>query len=313
MLEQLDPKSGQTIVDASFGAGGHARELLERVNPADARTVNGGRKSPAGRVIGLDRDAGAIKAGRQTFSADIDAGRLVLVHAKFSELQTVLTELKVHDIDGLLFDAGVSSMQIVSSERGFSFSGSGPLDMRMDTRESLTAARILAEWSEDKLRSQFFLVDEPAAGRIARAIVGARKEVPIQTTDQLVEIIKGAVIPRFRAAKINPATRVFLALRIAVNHELEELRNGMLAGLQVLKPGGRMAVISFHSTEDRVVKQTMQEWARGCICPPELPVCRCQHIPEVKLINKKPITPTAQENATNPRARSAKLRVCIKI
>ena len=309
VIEQLNPQPGQTIVDGSFGAGGHARAMLELVSPANKQGVRG-------KLIGLDRDAGATDAGAHEFKAEVDTGQLILVQARFSEVQNVLVDLAISQIDALLFDAGVSSMQILSSERGFSFSGSGPLDMRMDTRQDLTAAQILAEWSEDDLRSQFLLAGEHFAARIARAVVAARKKEPILTTDQLVELITKAAPPqhaRHKSSPIHPATRVFLALRMAVNQELEEIQNGMRAGLQALKPGGRMAVISFHSTEDRVVKQTMQGWTKECICPPELPVCRCNHTPLAKLETKKPITPTAHELATNPRSRSAKLRVCTKL
>jgi 16S rRNA (cytosine1402-N4)-methyltransferase len=300
VLEYLDPKAGQVIVDATFGAGGHSAALLERVGPG-------------GKVIGLDRDAQAVEAGRATFAKQIGEGRLELEHAAFSNLAAILQKLSLTAVDGVLIDAGVSSTQLLSPTRGFSFGSEAPLDMRMDQSQGQTAAQLLATWSEEQLRTQLELVGERSAPKIARAIVAARTQEPIERADQLVALIEAAVPPRARARGIHVATKVFLALRMAVNYELEELQTGMTAALAALKPGGRLLVISFQSLEDTIVKKTFKEWAADCICPPESPICTCHHATSVKILTRKPVTPTTQERATNPRARSAKLRACQKL
>ncbi|MFO0704716.1 MAG: 16S rRNA (cytosine(1402)-N(4))-methyltransferase RsmH [Candidatus Andersenbacteria bacterium] len=299
VLTYLAPQPGQTIVDATFGAGGHTQVLLDRLGPN-------------GKILGLDRDASAIAAGKETFAAELKAGRLELLQARFSELAQVVKERRVQ-VDGVVIDAGVSSTQLLSPTRGFSFTRQAPLDMRMDPSRGPTAAELLAEWSEERLREQLHLVGERAAARIARAVVRARAESPIQRTDQLADLIESAVPPRGRARGVHVATKTFLALRLAVNDELQQLQAGLNAALTTLRPGGRLVVISFQSLEDGLVKKQLKEWAAGCICPPELPVCRCGHDPLAKILTKKPVTPTPHERATNPRARSAKLRACQKL
>ncbi|MFH0830534.1 MAG: 16S rRNA (cytosine(1402)-N(4))-methyltransferase RsmH [Parcubacteria group bacterium] len=299
VLHWLSPKPGQIILDGTFGAGGHASLIFKRLGPT-------------GKLIGLDRDAAAIDQATHRFKKQINAGQLVLVQEQFPNLVAVLQDLGQSRVDGVLLDLGVSSEQLTSTTRGFSFSGSAPLDMRMDQREDLTAARILAEWSEAKLQTQFALAGEQHyAHRIAQKIVAQRRQTPLERTDQLVDLVR-SVLPRREqhTRGTHVATKVFLALRLAVNHELEQIETGLRAAVKVLAPGGRLVVISFHSLEDRIVKDTFRTWAKVCTCPPELPLCRCGTNPSVKILTKKPITPSSRERATNPRARSAKLRAC---
>lgn len=304
-LSLLAPKQGDTIVDATFGAGGHSNLILEQLGPH-------------GKLIGLDRDASAIEQATHRFASAINGGQLVLVQSVFSELATVLNSLGIPYVDGVLMDFGVSSEQLTSPTRGFSFAGSAPLDMRMDKREDLTAARILAEWSEEELRDQFAIAGEQRyARRLAQEIVRQRPHLPIERTDQLVQLVQ-RVLPAAEqhTRGTHVATKIFMALRMAVNHELEEITAGLQAATAVLKPGGRLVVISFHSLEDRLVKDTFKKLTADCVCPPELPICTCQASqrgPSVRLLTKKPITPSARESTTNPRARSAKLRACQKL
>lgn len=305
VLRYIAPAPGQVVVDGTFGAGGHARKLLAAVTAGGA----------AGKLIGLDRDPAAIDAATLAHKADIDAARLVLVQARFSELAKVLQELGQTTVDGVLLDLGVSSQQLLSPTRGFSFSSDAPLDMRMDTREDFTAARLLAEWTERDLRNLFFTVGERRfAGSIARAIVRARDVAPIQTTSQLVEVLASGLPTRERVRRhTNIATRVFLALRMEVNHELREAEQGLEAAIHALRPGGRLAVITFHSLEDALVKKTFRTWATECVCPPEQPICTCQRSPLCKILTKKPLPPSESEVLDNPRSRSAKLRVCERL
>jgi 16S rRNA (cytosine1402-N4)-methyltransferase len=304
-LHYLQPVAGMTIVDATFGAGGHAAAILEKL----------GSVKEGGRLIGIDRDPFAIDTATHRFKKEIDSGQLLLVQARFSELVNVLQDVGREKVNGIVMDFGVSSEQLLSPTRGFSFQYSAPLDMRLDPREDFTAARLLKEWPEHELRSLFFSVGEKSyAGRIARAIVRRRGEGKIETTDQLVDVIKSAIPTIVRAKRhLHSATKVFLALRIAVNHELEEIEHGLEAALRVLAPRGRLVAISFQSLEDQIVKRMFKEWASDCVCPPDLPICVCKHRSMVNILTRQPVVPTASESASNPRARSAKLRAVERI
>ncbi len=306
VLETLRIKPGGIIVDATFGEGGHAREIL--------RKLDGG--STHGKLIGLDRDPTAIDAATHAFEKDIASGRLVLVQSRFSELANVLSSLSHSTVDGIVMDLGVSTQQILSPKRGFSFQHDAPLDMRMDLQEDFTAARLLAEWDEKQLTDLFFLVGEQKfARRLARAIVQTRKKKRLMTTQELVALVDQTIPAAARrgsshgAKPKHAATRVFLGLRIAVNHELEEIERGLSAAVHALEPGARLAVITFHSLEDGIVKRALRRFASDCICDPSLPICQCDHRQLVTDITRKPIVPTVAEIAANPRARSAKLRV----
>lgn len=302
VLQYLAPRPGAIIVDATFGAGGHTEQILKMLGPT-------------GKLIGIDRDSAAIDAATSAFASDVKAGRLVLVQARFSELANVLEELGQAQVDGILMDLGVSTQQMLSPTRGFSFSHTAPLDMRMDTREDFTAARLLTEWSEHQLRELFWSVGERRyAGRLARAIVRRRADTPIETTTQLTDLVTSVLLERERSRrKTNVATRVFLGLRIAVNHELREIEDGLNATIHALRPGGRLVVISFQSLEDALVKHTFRTWASPCVCPPEQPICTCRREPLGRILTKKPVVVSEKEVIGNPRARSAKLRACERL
>ena len=239
---------------------------------------------------------------------------MTLVHSNFSRLAEVLDDLHIDAVDGMLFDLGVSSPQLDDAERGFSYMHDAPLDMRMDRTAGLTARDVVNGWSYEELRRILFEYgEERYAPAIARHIVERREKAPIETTGQLVEVIRSAMPPAALREKQHPAKRSFQAIRIAVNGELEELPPMLRAAAQRLHPGGRLAVISFHSLEDRIIKKTMQELATGCTCPPNFPVCVCGKKPQMKLVSRKPIVATEAELTYNPRARSAKLRVAEKL
>lgn len=302
VLKYLRPRAGDFLVDATFGSGGHTKLLLPAVGAS-------------GRVIGIDRDPQALDRGTHRFAAEIKKGRLLLIEARFSELANVLQEIGQPEVKGVLMDLGVSLEQLTSPTRGFSFEGQAPLDMRLDQREDFTAARLLADWTEFKLRNLFFEIGERTyAARLAHAIVLARKKEPLKTTDQLVQLISQVIPIKVRLKRTtHVATKVFLALRIAVNYELAELERGLEAAIHILSPGGRLVVISFHSLEDQIVKRTFKRWASDCICPPELPICGCGHRRLVKILTPHPLLPDPTELARNPRSRSAKLRSCERL
>ena len=265
-------------------------------------------RSCTGRLVGIDRDMAAIGAARERLADFQD--RVTLVHGNFRDLGRILQETGTGPLDGMLFDLGVSSPQLDEARRGFSYMQDAPLDMRMDESEALSAADIVNTWSQEELRRVLYEYgEERYAPRIAQAIVRRRGDRPIETTGELVEVIRSAMPAAALREKQHPAKRSFQALRIAVNGELEALPPMLAAAADGLKPGGRLAVITFHSLEDRIVKQTMRELAAGCTCPPEFPVCVCGKKPRLKLITRKPVTPGPEELAENPRARSAKLRV----
>ncbi|MBZ0220790.1 MAG: 16S rRNA (cytosine(1402)-N(4))-methyltransferase RsmH [Candidatus Methylomirabilis sp.] len=285
-------------VDGTVGGGGHASEIL--------------RANPENRLIGLDRDSDALAAARKALAPF--AGRFVLVKENFRNVSAVLDRLDEGPVDGMLLDLGVSSYQLESPERGFSFRFDSRLDMRMDRSSGLTARDLVNTLDESELFRIFREYGEEAhSRRIARAIVKARAARPIETTGELQRIVVEAVPAKLRGGRIHPATRVFQALRIAVNDELGSLGEGLAAGIESLKPGGRMVVISFHSLEDRIVKDAFRKAATGCICPPKFPVCVCKKTPQARLVSKKAVAPSEEEVGRNPRARSAKLRAIEKL
>ncbi len=281
-------------LDGTLGRAGHSLAILRRLT--------------TGRLVGIDRDMAAIGAARERLADFQD--RVTLVHGNFRDLGRILQETGTGPLDGMLFDLGVSSPQLDEARRGFSYMQDAPLDMRMDESEALSAADIVNTWSQEELRRVLYEYgEERYAPRIAQAIVRRRGDRPIETTGELVEVIRSAMPAAALREKQHPAKRSFQALRIAVNGELEALPPMLAAAADGLKPGGRLAVITFHSLEDRIVKQTLRELATGCTCPPQFPVCVCGKKPRLKLITRKPVTPGPEELAENPRARSAKLRV----
>lgn len=297
-LDALHIRPDGIYVDGTLGRAGHSLEIVKRLT--------------TGRLFCLDRDETAIDAAKVRLADYMD--RVTLVHSNFSRLGDVLAEQGVTGVDGMLFDLGVSSPQLDEARRGFSYMHDAPLDMRMDQTTALTARDVVNDWSyEDLRRILFEYGEERYAPAIAKAIVKRRQESPIETTGQLVSIIRAAMPPAALREKQHPAKRTFQAIRIAVNDELGELPPMLQAASQLLASGGRLAVISFHSLEDRIIKKTLQELSTGCTCPPNFPVCVCGKKPKMKLVTRKPIVAGAAELVYNPRARSAKLRVAEKI
>jgi 16S rRNA (cytosine1402-N4)-methyltransferase len=300
VVTMLAPASGSLQIDATVGGGGHTERILEAT-------------SPGGRLLGLDADAAAIARVRARLARFGD--RLVLRHANFREVGRVAPDAGFGHVDGLLFDLGLSSYQLADPERGFSFRATGRLDMRFDTSRGAPAADLLATLDADELTALFKRYgEEPFAGRIARAIVNARATAPIQAADELAELVQRVVpgTPRGRR-RVHPATRVFQALRIAVNAELDALEEALAAGVDLLRPGGRLVVLSYHSLEDRIVKRFIAAERKGCTCPPELPVCVCGRNPRLRRLGPPSITPSAAEIAANPRSRSARLRAAERL
>ena len=297
-LDALDIKPEGIYLDGTLGRAGHSLEIAKRLT--------------TGRLICLDRDETAIQAAEIRLADYKD--RVTLVHSNFSRIADVLRELDIDGVDGMLFDLGVSSPQLDEADRGFSYMHDAPLDMRMDRTAALTARDVVNGWSYEELRLILFEYgEERYAPANAKAIVKRRQESPIETTGQLVDIIRGAMPPAALREKQHPAKRSFQAIRIAVNDELGELPPMLKAAAELLRPGGRLAVISFHSLEDRIIKKTLQELATGCTCPPNFPVCVCGKKPKMKLVSRKPIVAGEAELVYNPRARSAKLRVAEKL
>lgn len=295
LVALCDPQPGELAVDCTFGAGGHARLVAERLGPA-------------GSLICVDRDPSA--AERFTEIADELACPARFIHAEFSEALSLLADEGV-TADVVYMDLGVSSMQLDAWERGFSYAYDAPLDMRMDPGSPLSARELVNEWPEKRIAQVLREYGEERHARsIAREIVVRR---PLETTAELVEAIRDAVPPAYRFGRGHPAKRSFQALRIAVNSELDALDSALPAAWRLLREGGRLGAISFHSLEDRRVKRFLAERARGCICPPELPVCRCGHEPEAELVTRRAVAPTDSEMEENPRSRSAHLRVGLKL
>ena len=297
-VEALITEPDGIYIDCTLGGAGHSRRIAGKLNEE-------------GWLIGIDQDPAAIAAAQERL-ADA-ACRVSLVRNNFSNLNEILTNLQVTQINGILFDLGVSSHQLDVPERGFSYMQDAPLDMRMNPEAELSALDVVNGYSEKQL-AQLIAVygEERWAKRIAGFIVKEREIKPIQTTYELVDVIKKAIPAAARREGPHPAKRTFQAIRIEVNNELGILKNTFEAAIEKLKPGGRICIITFHSLEDRIAKQTMQAAARGCICPKEIPVCVCNNKPKVKLISK-PVSPSEDELITNPRARSAKLRVAEKV
>jgi 16S rRNA (cytosine1402-N4)-methyltransferase len=294
-VEKLNCRPGGTYVDCTLGGGGHARRIIERIEPG-------------GTFIGIDQDINAINYCRNLLNG-YDVG-LMLIHTNFSRLKQVVEQ----PVDGIIFDLGVSSPQLDQAERGFSYMQDAPLDMRMNSENPLSAKEIVNSYSEEQLNTIIWQYGEERwAKRIAKFIVSEREEQSIQTTGQLVEIIKKAIPAGARREGPHPAKRTFQALRIAVNDELNVLGQSLQDAVDLLKPGGRIAVITFHSLEDRIVKGVFGQNSKSCICPPELPICQCGGKPVLKLITRRPIVPSEEELKVNPRSRSAKLRVAEKL
>jgi 16S rRNA (cytosine1402-N4)-methyltransferase len=298
VIEHLCCTPGKFFVDATVGGGGHARAILEKT-------------APDGQLIGIDWDERALVKARSNLQSFEE--RLVLVRENFALTGSVLARLHIPAVDGILLDLGLSSFQVDEAERGFSFNLDGPLDMRMDTREKITAAHLVNTLSEDKLAEIIRnFSEERWHRRIARNIVRARDEEAIETTDRLAKVVYRAIPAGKRPRHRHPATRTFQALRLAVNRELDHLQTFLQGALDWLRPGGRLAIISFHSLEDRLVKQTFANWARSCRCPARSPICQCEGRPLVRLVNKKVVMPGRLEIKANPRARSGRLRVVEK-
>ena len=296
-MEVLNIRPGGVYVDGTLGRAGHSREIARRLT--------------VGRLICIDQDMAAIEAAEERLAPWRD--RVTLVHGNFSGLADILRQAGVSGVDGALFDLGVSSPQLDDASRGFSYMQDAPLDMRMDAAAALTAREVVNTWSPEELRRILYEYgEERYAPAIARAIVRAREENPVETTLELADIIRGAMPPAALREKQHPAKRTFQAVRIAVNGELDVLPPMLKAAVESLNPGGRLAVITFHSLEDRIVKRTMRDMARGCTCPPEFPVCVCGKKPMLRLVTRRPIVPGTEELSENPRARSAKLRAAEK-
>ena len=301
VMSTLAPAPGSLQIDATVGGGGHTERILEASNPD-------------GRLLGLDADGAAI--------ARVDArlrprygDRLVLRQANFREIARVAPDAGFGAVDGCLFDLGLSSFQLADTDRGFGIRAGGPLDMRFDPSRGVPAGELLATLDATELTALFRRFgEEPQARRIARAIVDARKTAPIGTAEELAALVERVApgSPRGRH-RIHPATRVFQALRIAVNEELDALQEALAAAVELLRPGGRLVVLSYHSLEDRIVKRFFQSERRGCVCPPEVPVCVCGRNPRLRLVTRRSVTPRQAEIASNPRARSARLRAAERL
>ena len=297
-IEGLAIKPDGIYVDGTLGGAGHSSCIAAKLT--------------TGRLIGIDRDPVALKAAGERLKPYAD--RVTLVHSNFCEIKQVLQDLGIEGVDGILLDLGVSSPQLDDGARGFSYMSDAPLDMRMNNEDPLTAHTVVNTWSQDELKRILYNYgEERYAPQIAAAICRRREEKPVETTLELVDIIRSAMPAAALREKQHPAKRSFQAIRIAVNDELGSVEKVMRDAIPALNPGGRLAIITFHSLEDRIVKTGMADASKGCTCPPHFPVCVCGKKPAVKLISRKPITSTEEELERNPRARSAKLRVCEKI
>lgn len=296
VLQYLDPKPGGIYADGTLGGGGHSLEILKRI-------------SPGGRLIGIDRDPAAIKAAQERLKDW--AGSFTAVHGNYSDIREILDDLGVEHLDGMIMDLGVSSYQLDEKERGFTYNEDVRLDMRMDTTQDFSAYDVINGYTAEDLARIFWQYGEERwSKRIAEFIV---KNRPIDTTGRLVEVIKAAVPASARRTGPHPARRVFQAIRIEVNSELEHLKVAVDKAVSALKPGGRLCIITFHSLEDRIVKTEFQRLSNPCTCPPKSPVCLCGETPQVEILTRKPVLPTAEEIDSNPRSRSAKLRACRKL
>lgn len=298
-IDALNIRPDGIYLDGTLGGAGHSSQIARRL-------------TEGGRLIGVDRDRTALAAAKERLAPYAD--RVTLVHSNFAEIDAILDSLGIPAVDGMLFDLGVSSPQLDDASRGFSYMADAPLDMRMDKDDALTAGAVVNTWPQGELRRILYdYGEERYAPQIAATICRAREKAPVETTLELVDIIRSAMPAQALREKQHPAKRSFQAIRIAVNDELGAVSRMMQAAVGRLNPGGRLAVITFHSLEDRIVKSEMQQAARGCTCPPEFPVCVCGKKPLVKLVTRKPIVSGPAELEENPRARSAKLRVAEKL
>jgi 16S rRNA (cytosine1402-N4)-methyltransferase len=298
VLQLLDPRPGDVYVDGTVGLGGHAQALLEA--------------GPGIRVVGIDRDKEALKLAAERLAHFAD--RVRLIYGNYRDIGALLSQLKIVQINGFLIDLGVSTLQLETPKRGFSFRKQGPLDMRMDPLQGITAAYLVNNSTQEELTTILINYgEERFARQIARSIVAERTKAPIETTCRLAEIVRSAIPRRFQQKRIDPATRTFQALRIAVNHELEDLQIGMPAGFDLLAPGGTMTVISFHSLEDRIVKHFFHDRGHPPTPPPEIPLPPGNQPAEAMILTRRPIRPSPEEIARNPRSRSAKLRAARKL
>ncbi len=297
-IEGLNIRPDGIYVDGTLGRAGHSREIVSRLT--------------TGRLICIDRDQAALDAAPGRLEGHMD--KVTLVHGNFGDIASILDDLNVPAVDGMLFDLGVSSPQLDDGSRGFSYLQDAPLDMRMDQSAALTAYDVVNGWSQEELKRILWQYgEERYSGLIAAAIVRRRADKPVETTGELADIIRGAMPAKAQREKQHPAKRSFQAIRIAVNDELGAVERMLDSALPRLNPGGRLAVISFHSLEDRLVKTAYAGWAKGCTCPPDFPVCVCGKKPQIRLVGKKPIVAGEEELEENPRARSAKLRVAEKL
>lgn len=298
-IQALAVRPAGVYVDATTGGGGHSLRIAERLGPQ-------------GRLVCIDRDSEALDAAKARLAAYLD--RISFVKCNFAQIRQALDSLGLAGADGVLFDLGVSSYQLDNGQRGFSYRVDAPLDMRMDRQQALDARQVVNTYSQQQLRQLLWEYgEERYSGRIASAIVRRREQKPIETTLELAEIIRGAMPPQALREKQHPAKRSFQAIRIEVNGELKAVEQAVGDGIDLLNPAGRIAVISFHSLEDRIVKQVFAQKAKGCICPPEFPVCVCGRKPEIKPLHRGVILPSTEEMEVNPRARSAKLRAAEKL
>jgi 16S rRNA (cytosine1402-N4)-methyltransferase len=298
-MEGLNINPKGIYIDGTAGGAGHSSQIALRL-------------TDGGRLIALDQDEAAIKTATERLSPFGE--RATVVRSNFREVESVCKMLGITEINGMLLDLGVSSYQLDTAERGFSYQADAPLDMRMDHRNPLTAYEVVNQYSEDELKKILYEYgEERFSGRIAAAILRAREKEPIKTTGELVAIIKGAIPAAAREGGQHPAKRSFQALRIEVNAELDVIEPAIRSAVKLLAPGGRIAIITFHSLEDRIVKQTFASLASGCTCPKHFPVCVCGKKPQVRVITRKPILPSDEELAENPRSRSAKLRIAEKL
>lgn len=299
VVKFLDCKSGNIYVDGTLGGGGHTGMILDA-------------SAPTGRVIGMDCDEDAIQAARERLKGY--SGRLTLIRENFADIKKTMADLNIKSVDGILFDLGVSSHHLETPDRGFSFRFDAPLDMRMDKRQKKTAYEIVNEYSmetlEDVIREYG---EERWAKKIAKTIAEKRRYGPIATTKELSSLISSAIPKKFHPRDIHPATRTFQAIRIAVNDELNNLKTAIDDGVDLLASEGRMVIISFHSLEDRIVKESFRRLAKGCVCPNDFPRCVCGQKPKLHIITKRPVAPLPEEISKNPRARSARLRAAERI
>jgi 16S rRNA (cytosine1402-N4)-methyltransferase len=294
VIEGLNVAPGKKYIDCTLGLGGHARAIMESAYPG-------------GELLGIDADPEAIWIARDNLNEYSD--NITIVNDNFNNLEEICDEYDFSPVDGILFDLGVSSLQLDTAERGFSFQSDAELDMRFNPEQVLTATDLVNILPEPRLAQLLEEYgEEHRARRIARAIIASR---PLNSTRKLAQVVEQAV--KGERGHIHPATKTFLALRIVVNHELDNLKDALEQSVRLLKPNGRLTVLSYHSLEDRIVKQFMKQESSECICPPEVPVCICGHVPTLRLITKKIITPSAAEIKLNPRSRSAKLRVAEKV